>query len=159
MDLPKTFSMRVPRDDPSWCTQAVVNALQAGYRHLDCAWEYGPHFAAPENVCFCLDQVLNSMGLDYVDLLLIHFPEALKPQGDLSQAKNFVGATAADQKAAVDTDGNYIPDVLHGPTAMVKLNGGEGSFMQLRGPWCGPRYYQKSLKTGLQGIAAFSGTR
>jgi hypothetical protein len=88
------------------------------------------------------------MGLDYVDLLLIHFPGALKPQGDLSQAKNFVGATAADQKAAVDTNGTYIPDVLHCPTAMAKLNGGEGSFMQLRWPWCGPRYYQKSLKTG-----------
>lgn len=28
-------------EDPSWCTSAVSQALKVGYRHLDCAWEYG----------------------------------------------------------------------------------------------------------------------
>jgi predicted aldo/keto reductase-like oxidoreductase len=38
-----------------------------------------PHFAAPENVELCLDQCLEKMGLDYVDLLLMHWPVAFKP--------------------------------------------------------------------------------
>lgn len=27
--------------DTSWCYEATLHALKAGYRHLDCAWEYG----------------------------------------------------------------------------------------------------------------------
>lgn len=34
--------------------------------------KFWPHFAAPENVELCLDQVLKNMGLDYVDLFLAH---------------------------------------------------------------------------------------
>jgi len=91
--------------EEGWCKEAVLAALQAGYRHLDCAWMYGvdeeigsaikesgiprseifvtskfwPHFAAPENVELCLDLVLKQMGLDYVDLWLAHWPYASKP--------------------------------------------------------------------------------
>ncbi|EXJ84288.1 hypothetical protein A1O3_04955 [Capronia epimyces CBS 606.96] len=90
---------------PGWCKDAVLIALKAGYRHLDCAWIYGVdeevgaairesgiprseifitskfrgHFAAPENVELSLDKVLQGMGLDYVDLFLAHWPVALKP--------------------------------------------------------------------------------
>ncbi|KAM5347438.1 hypothetical protein ACJ41O_010443 [Fusarium nematophilum] len=69
------------------------------------------------------------MKLEYVDLLLAHFPGAPKPDGDLSRARNFIGATAADQKAAVDAEGNYIPDLEHCPGATAELNGGHGSFV------------------------------
>ena len=41
--------------------------------------KFWPHFAAPENVELCLDQSLKQMGLDYVDLLLAHWPVAFKP--------------------------------------------------------------------------------
>ncbi|OJJ05537.1 hypothetical protein ASPVEDRAFT_198768 [Aspergillus versicolor CBS 583.65] len=121
LGLPKSFAMRAPwgkyisvpavgygtwaPEDPSWCTTAVVDALQAGVRHLDCAWEYGvdrqvgegirrsgvprdeifittkfwPNFAEPGNVSLALDKILDAMGLEYVDLFLAHFPAAIKP--------------------------------------------------------------------------------
>ncbi|EXJ63469.1 uncharacterized protein A1O5_11518 [Cladophialophora psammophila CBS 110553] len=91
--------------DPGWCKAATLTALKLGYRHLDCAWIYGvdeeigaairesgiprselfittkfwPHFSAPENLELCLDQSLKRMGLEYVDLLLAHWPVAFKP--------------------------------------------------------------------------------
>lgn len=69
------------------------------------------------------------MGLDYVDLFLAHFPCAIKSHGDLSMARNFVGATVADQRAAADDRGSYIPDIKHCPSAVARLNGGQGSFV------------------------------
>lgn len=27
--------------DNSWCGDATLHAIKAGYRHLDCAWHYG----------------------------------------------------------------------------------------------------------------------
>lgn len=56
MTLPKSFPMKsvdgpidVPAvgfgtwasGDTGWCRKATLEALRAGYRHLDCAWNYG----------------------------------------------------------------------------------------------------------------------
>ena len=57
MSLPKTFALRaaggksiqIPTvgygtwasGENSWAKDAVLEALKAGYRHLDCAWMYG----------------------------------------------------------------------------------------------------------------------
>ena len=41
--------------------------------------KFWPHFAAPEHIQLCLDQSLKNLGLDYVDLLLAHWPVAFKP--------------------------------------------------------------------------------
>lgn len=56
MSLPKTLPMKtsageipVPvvgfgtwaAGDTNWCYEATLAALQAGCRHLDCAWHYG----------------------------------------------------------------------------------------------------------------------
>ena len=30
--------------DTSWCQEATLSALRAGYRHIDCAWHYGVGF-------------------------------------------------------------------------------------------------------------------
>ncbi|KAF4965513.1 hypothetical protein FSARC_6693 [Fusarium sarcochroum] len=142
-------------ENPDWCTDAVATALKAGYRHLDTAWEYGveaqiaqgirqsgvprseifitskfwPQFAAPENVEKALDITLEALETDYIDLFLAHFPVAIKPAGNLFKARNFLGATPKDQKAATDKNGNYVPDPEHCSGSLAKLNGGEGSFV------------------------------
>lgn len=81
---------------------SVKEALKAGYRHLDCAVAYqnhhevgqairesgisrkelwitskvwGTHFENPEE---SLDEILEELGVEYLDLLLIHLPVAFK---------------------------------------------------------------------------------
>jgi len=82
------------------CTQAVENALKVGYRHLDTAEIYENEKAvgdgiassgiarselfittkawmddlSPDGVRKSLDQSLRDLGIDYVDLWLIHWP-------------------------------------------------------------------------------------
>jgi diketogulonate reductase-like aldo/keto reductase len=94
---------------PKGVTQAtVLEALRVGYRHLDCACDYGNEeevgagiaeaikegvctredifvtsklwntFHAKENVKPACARTLKDLGLDYVDLYLIHFPISLK---------------------------------------------------------------------------------
>lgn len=56
MALPKTFPLRASGGEiavpavgfgtwaagsTNWCYEATLTALKAGYRHLDCAWNYG----------------------------------------------------------------------------------------------------------------------
>lgn len=93
--------------------------------------KFWPQFAAPENVSTCLDIVLESMGLEYIDLFLSHFPGAFKPApcADLRYATNIFGATAKKQLCATDEHGNYIPDLEHCPKSVAILNGGVGSFV------------------------------
>lgn len=101
-----------PTGETTWCETATLTALRSGYRHLDCAWRYGvdgavgaairrseipraqifvttkfwPQFAAPANVGVCLDRVLDQMGLEYVDLYLVHWPVATVPGEELGEA-------------------------------------------------------------------------
>ena len=97
---------KVPNDATA---DTVVNALKLGYRHLDCACDYGNEaevgegikraiaegvigsrgdiwvtsklwntYHAAEHVPMAMEKSLEDLGLDYVDLYLIHFPIALK---------------------------------------------------------------------------------
>lgn len=92
---------------PDTVSDAVVEAIRAGYRHLDSACDYGNEkevglgirraideglctradlwitsklwntFHAKEHVQPALERSLEDLGLEYLDLYLVHFPVAL----------------------------------------------------------------------------------
>ncbi|EJF58366.1 Aldo/keto reductase [Dichomitus squalens LYAD-421 SS1] len=91
--------------------EEVINAVEyaikeAGYRHIDCAWAYGNEkevgegirrSGVPRSEIFvtsklwatrlndvegALDESLANLGLDYLDLYLIHWPIHLNPKGN-----------------------------------------------------------------------------
>jgi len=95
---------------PGEVKQAVSHALKVGYKHIDCAWVYGNedevgqglkegfetanvkredvfittklwctyHSRVAEN----LELSLKSLGVDYVDLYLMHWPVPMNPKGN-----------------------------------------------------------------------------
>jgi len=94
--------------DKDQVADVVVEAIRAGYRHLDSACDYGNEkqvgegirraieeglctreelwvtsklwntYHRKEHVVMAMDQTLHDLGLDYLDLYLIHFPIALE---------------------------------------------------------------------------------
>lgn len=96
---------KIPQED---CANAVYNAIKVGYRHFDSACDYGNEqqvgegikraindglctredlwitsklwntFHAKEHVALACQKTLDDLGLDYLDLYLIHFPIAQK---------------------------------------------------------------------------------
>ena len=99
------------------CGEIVAHALKLGYRHLDTAWKYGTERGVGEGIrasgvprdeiFLCtkvsheylrtddfarsVDESLGNLGVDYVDLLLVHWPNAETPlqetMGALAKAK------------------------------------------------------------------------
>ncbi|MGN6136518.1 MAG: aldo/keto reductase [Aureliella sp.] len=112
--------------EPFHAAEAVVTAIQAGYRHLDGACDYGNEretgegaqkaiqqglctrddlwitsklwntYHRPENVRRAAERSLSDWGTDYLDLYLIHFPISL---------------------AFVPFEERYPPGWLHDPNA------------------------------------------
>ncbi|MGY8771201.1 MAG: aldo/keto reductase [Pirellulales bacterium] len=94
--------------EKSATADVIKEAIRVGYRHLDCACDYGNEkevgdgiraaiqeglctreelwvtsklwntYHAAEHVPQALERSLNDLGLDYVDLYLVHFPIALE---------------------------------------------------------------------------------
>ncbi|CAN9206724.1 unnamed protein product [Alternaria alternata] len=67
---------------PGEVERAVETALKAGYRHIDCAAIYRNEAElwntkhAPEDVEAALDKSLQDLGVEYLDLFLMHWPVA-----------------------------------------------------------------------------------
>ncbi|KAH9932757.1 NADP-dependent oxidoreductase domain-containing protein [Epithele typhae] len=99
-----SVALGVWQAEPNEVGEAVKVALKSGYRHIDDAWIYkNEHevgqalresgvpreeiwltsklfnsFHAPEDVEEALDDSLTKLGVDYLDLYLIHWPIAVK---------------------------------------------------------------------------------
>lgn len=143
--------------ETSWCKDATLVALKAGYRHLDCAWDYGvnkeigdairesgiprseifittkfsPEFSHPENVELCLDLCLKQMDLDYVDLFLAHWAFAAHPisRAGLENAKTGPEFSLTDRGMATAENGMPVIDWEHCTENIAKLAGKKGSFV------------------------------
>jgi 2,5-diketo-D-gluconate reductase A len=111
----------------------VVTAIEAGYRHIDTAFRYGNQrgvgkgirdsgiareelfvttkldgeFQGDDRAIAGLDECLRQLGLDYVDLLLIHWP---LPQRDeyISTWKTFEKLAAAGKTRSIGVS-NFKP--------------------------------------------------
>jgi aldehyde reductase len=118
------------KSEPGQVKQAVMDALDAGYRHIDCAHVYGNEkevgeglkakfddgtvkredvfvtsklwntFHSPGLVKGACELTLKNLGLKYVDLYLIHWPVGYKEGGEMFP-------TDADGKA-IDSGIDYI---------------------------------------------------
>src|SRR5215813_11826947 len=94
------------------CGEVVATALRAGYRHLDAARKYGTEDGVGEGIraakiprgelfittkvshenlrakdfARSVEQSLRALGIDYVDLLLVHWPNAQIPLAETMDA-------------------------------------------------------------------------
>ena len=94
------------------CGELVATALRAGYRHIDTAGKYGTELGVGEGLrasgvarddifittkvtheylraddfARSVDNSLETLGLDWVDLLLVHWPNEAIPLGETMQA-------------------------------------------------------------------------
>ncbi|KAI0338034.1 Aldo/keto reductase [Trametopsis cervina] len=91
---------------PDEVINAVEYALKHGYRHIDCAWAYGNEKEVGEGIRRSgvprseiwitskvwptglhavetfLDETLANLGVEYLDLYLVHWPIHLNPKGN-----------------------------------------------------------------------------
>lgn len=106
--------------------EAVISAVKAGYRHIDTAQAYGNERGVGEGIRTCgvpreelfvvskvaaehkdyasaaksIDETLEKMGLDYLDMMIIHSPQ---PWAEVNQSENrYVEGNRAAWRALED---------------------------------------------------------
>ena len=119
--------------EPEATERAVSAALEAGYRHIDTAQMYGNEAGVgaalascglrredvwittkldntnhrPADVTDSLDRSLEALGLERVDLFLVHWPLTTIPGLDLVETWRAMEAVAADGRARAIGVSNY----------------------------------------------------
>ncbi len=198
MSLPKSFplkssngkSIQIPSvgfgtwasGETSWAKDSVLQALQAGYRHLDCAWMYGvdeavgqairesgipreeifvtskfwPHFGHPDNVGLCLDKILENMGLEYLDLYLAHWPVVWKPASRQALEKARSGPdTTREDKGQVYEGEKPVVEWEFCTENIATKSGKQGSFVPT---WKAMQECVRKGKAKAVGVSNFSVT-
>ena len=135
--------------DRSDTARVVHDAIELGYRHIDSASDYGNEVAAGEGIGAAIanghttrdelwvtsklwntnhraqhvrpacERTLNDLGLDYLDLYLIHFPIALKyvPPEDRYPAEWFCDLEA--ENPSMQVDAVPLAETWHAMEALV----------------------------------------
>ncbi|WP_418064184.1 aldo/keto reductase [Pimelobacter simplex] len=123
---------------PADTAEVVTQALEAGYRHLDTAQMYGNEegvgaalaaaglprdevyvttklnngFHRPDDVRRSFDESLAKLGLDHVDLFLVHWPLPTRYDGDYVSTWRAMAELTADGRARSVGVSNFQPDHL-----------------------------------------------
>jgi 2,5-diketo-D-gluconate reductase A len=124
--------------EPEHTAEAVSTALEVGYRHIDTAEMYGNEKEVgeaiaksgldrselfvtsklsngshrPEDARRAFDQTLKSLGFDYIDLFLIHWPLPMKYDGDFVSTWDTLGEFYRDGRARSIGVSNFQPHHL-----------------------------------------------
>ncbi|KAG2179092.1 hypothetical protein INT43_001942 [Umbelopsis isabellina] len=123
---------------PEEVYNAVKTAIKSGYRHIDTAYAYGNEdavgrgikdalkeeglkredifvttklwstFHRPNDVAKGLDESLSNLGLDYIDLYLMHWPVALTPGKGSLFPRHEDGSRDLDQEIKGDFTISYL---------------------------------------------------
>jgi len=126
---------QVPPDDTA---QAVSQAFEVGYRHVDTAQMYGNEagvgealassglardevyvtsklnngFHRPDDARRSFEETLQKLGLDRIDLFLVHWPLPARYDGDYVSTWRTLAEFVADGRAASVGVSNFQPDHL-----------------------------------------------
>lgn len=164
---------------PEWIKEPLKIAFDVGYRHLDTAWFYGvdreigeairehglsrselficskvwPNFYHPDAVELCCDKVLEGMGIDYLDCLLLHWPCAFEPIS-LEALKDASAANQADMKTKGMKlqDGKLVIDWKHCSEPIARAAGQDGSIVPT---WNAMKALVKKGKVRAIGVSNF----
>lgn len=91
-----------------------------------------PNFYHPDAVELACDKILTGMGLDYIDCLLLHWPNAFKPisVAFLEHASAAGAASMAQKGMELTKDGNVVIDWEHTSAPIARAAGHpEGSIV------------------------------
>jgi 2,5-diketo-D-gluconate reductase A len=132
------FGFGVFQIKPDDTVAATLTALEAGYRHIDTAQMYGNErevgeavaksgldrgdvfvtsklnngFHLPDDARIAFDMTLDALGMDYVDLFLIHWPLPTRYDGDFAQTWSTLEEFYRDGRARSIGVSNFQPKHL-----------------------------------------------